>query len=270
MSECTAAVERWKPVVGYESEYHVSDQGRVRSVDRLIVTRLGCTRPHHGRILKQSTHRDGHQHVRFSVNGVCTNQPVHRLVLAAFAGPCPPGMEACHGPGGPADNWVVNLRWDTHSANMFDRRRDGTDPQVNLVRCPSEHLLTAPNLMNCQAKNGHRACWACGWARNLVRDARTRGVNLDFKSVADDCYAKIMAGDGPRTHAERDRCPYSHLLLAPNLIAAQARDGHRTCLACDRARGDRRRAKSRGETIDFQLAADEHYNRIMSSVREAS
>jgi len=33
----TSASERWLPVVGYEDIYEVSDHGRVRSVDRIII-----------------------------------------------------------------------------------------------------------------------------------------------------------------------------------------------------------------------------------------
>jgi hypothetical protein len=45
---------------------------------------------------------------------------VHHLVLEAFVGPCPEGMEGCHKNGNPADNRLENLRWDTHHGNMKD------------------------------------------------------------------------------------------------------------------------------------------------------
>jgi hypothetical protein len=45
---------------------------------------------------------------------------VHRLILEAFVGPCPSGMECCHGPGGKLDNRLSNLRWDTRAANFAD------------------------------------------------------------------------------------------------------------------------------------------------------
>lgn len=51
---------------------------------------------------------------------------VHRLVLEAFAGPCPPGMEACHRDGNPHNNAARNLRWDTPQGNAADKRRHGT------------------------------------------------------------------------------------------------------------------------------------------------
>lgn len=50
----------------------------------------------------------------------------HTLVLLTFVGPCPPGFECCHSPDhDPANNSLVNLRWDTRKANMRDRDLHG-------------------------------------------------------------------------------------------------------------------------------------------------
>lgn len=51
---------------------------------------------------------------------------VHRLVLFAFVGPPPGGMEGCHNNGNPDNNALVNLRWDTHVNNLADRKQHGT------------------------------------------------------------------------------------------------------------------------------------------------
>ncbi len=51
---------------------------------------------------------------------------VHVLVLTAFRGHCPAGMEGCHNDGDPKNNRLSNLRWDTHSANQKDGFRHGT------------------------------------------------------------------------------------------------------------------------------------------------
>lgn len=48
---------------------------------------------------------------------------IHRAVLLAWVGPCPDGMEGCHNDGNPENNSVDNLRWDTRSANQYDRWR---------------------------------------------------------------------------------------------------------------------------------------------------
>jgi hypothetical protein len=50
---------------------------------------------------------------------------VHRLVLEAFVGPCPDGMEGCHWNGTPTDCRLDNLRWDTHKGNGADSIRHG-------------------------------------------------------------------------------------------------------------------------------------------------
>src|SRR5262245_38045005 len=49
-----------------------------------------------------------------------------RLVLLAFVGPCPEGMECRHLDGNPQNNHVDNLRWGTSAENTEDQRRHGT------------------------------------------------------------------------------------------------------------------------------------------------
>lgn len=57
------------------------------------------------------------------------NRLVHMLVLEAFVGPCPVGMEACHFPDrNPTNNQLCNLRWDTHVNNLADSVVHGTRP----------------------------------------------------------------------------------------------------------------------------------------------
>jgi hypothetical protein len=52
---------------------------------------------------------------------------VHRLVLLAFVGPCPEGMECCHAPdANPTNNNLCNLRWGTSSDNKQDKKLNGT------------------------------------------------------------------------------------------------------------------------------------------------
>ena len=64
---------------------------------------------------------------------------VHTLVLEAFRGPCPPGMEACHFPDpDKSNNHLDNLRWDTRSENHHDaairsRFRRGEEIQKKLT-----------------------------------------------------------------------------------------------------------------------------------------
>jgi hypothetical protein len=114
------AGEIWKPVVGFEGRYEVSNQGRVRALPRFDAR--GHFWP--GRLKKQVTSKSGHKLVGLGY----PSRPrlVHRLMLAAFVGPCPEGMEGCHRDGNPANNRLENIRWDTRAANVADAIRHGT------------------------------------------------------------------------------------------------------------------------------------------------
>ncbi len=58
-------------------------------------------------------------------NGVRRTCKVHHLVLEAFVGPRPEGMECRHLNGDPFDNRPENLAWGTRSENALDKVRHG-------------------------------------------------------------------------------------------------------------------------------------------------
>jgi hypothetical protein len=55
---------------------------------------------------------------------------IAHLILNAFVGPCPEGMECCHWDDNRLNNTLSNIRWDTHSGNMQDRSRNGYNPAI--------------------------------------------------------------------------------------------------------------------------------------------
>jgi hypothetical protein len=91
-------------------------------------------RRHYGRYVEVSLRLPGDQKFRLAV---------HRLVLEAFVGPCPDGMEACHIDGDSWNNSLSNLRWDTPLANARDRKRHGS--HCCGERAPN-HKLTATDV----------------------------------------------------------------------------------------------------------------------------
>jgi hypothetical protein len=122
--------ECWLPVVGYEGLYEVSDMGRVRSIDRWVEVPGWSPYLKRGRLLTPNPSTNGYLKVTLCSNrsGARAQETpaVHRLVLEAFRGPCPPGQEARHGPGGKQDNRLVNLTYGTKPENAGDKVRDGT------------------------------------------------------------------------------------------------------------------------------------------------
>jgi hypothetical protein len=113
-------LEYWRPIVGKERKGEVSNLGRVRSFNRFVRCYLGKKRRLvYGRMLKLHAYdKYGHQSVHFGA--------VHVLVLVAWVGPCPPGMQCCHNDGNARNNWVGNLRWDTPENNRKDMVRHGS------------------------------------------------------------------------------------------------------------------------------------------------
>lgn len=120
--------EVWKPVVGYEDKYEVSNLGQVRSFYK--GSRYGSRKRDVPLILTPVINTGGgHLRVKLTKDGKNFNLLVHTLVLQAFVGPCPTGMEGCHNKGDPTDNRLGEIRWDTHKANMQDASRHGTMPR---------------------------------------------------------------------------------------------------------------------------------------------
>lgn len=114
--------EKWRPVVGYEGYYEVSNLGKVKRVAPGTRTFVGRLMKHHVGIGGK-----GYLSVFLSVDGVSKRCYVHRLVLEAFVGKVPKGMQCCHNDGDVTNNSVSNLRWDTAKGNASDRVKHGTE-----------------------------------------------------------------------------------------------------------------------------------------------
>lgn len=119
--------ETWKPVVGYEGYYEISDQGKIFSFRRKGATSLGV-RNYGGGLLKPSLQKGKYYAVTLTREGTGKSFRVHRLMLMTFVGAPPEGYDACHNNGIPTDNRLENLRWDTRKNNLADRKKHGTDP----------------------------------------------------------------------------------------------------------------------------------------------
>ena len=123
-------IEEWRPVVGYEGLYEVSNLGRVKSIDRLCKSSKRSSQWMKGRILKPrvNAHRQNRCTVVLNKEGSVFYAYISRLVLTAFVGPPRDGYDAAHWDGNPENNRLDNLRWATVSQNMQDKNRHGTAP----------------------------------------------------------------------------------------------------------------------------------------------
>lgn len=175
MADSQPTQEQWKPVPGYEGYYEVSDQGRVRSLDRVIEYADGRKTRTLGKNLKPHTLSSGHQTIMLQRSGTSKRQLVHRVVLSAFVGPCPPDMEACHWNDDPADNRLENLRWAPRSENNRDRVRNGIHPMAKKTHCIHGHEFTPQNTRIEKRANGDvRRCIQCEKERTKRRTAKAQ------------------------------------------------------------------------------------------------
>lgn len=168
--------ERWKPVLGLEDRYEVSDRGRVRRLARMTRNRSAEFELEQ-KVLRPRASRRGYLAVNLTTSvergrpGYKLVRTIHTLVMAAFVGPRPDGMDVCHNNGDKTDNRLENLRYDTRSANCFDTVAHGNNKSANKTHCPKGHEYTTENtyiiVRRSGPKKGHtsRTCRRCAVAR---------------------------------------------------------------------------------------------------------
>ncbi len=125
LNEHTAQIENWRDIPGFEGFYQASDHGSIKSLVRAVPMSDGRTYRVKEKMLKQSWN-GAYRHVILSSSGREETMLVHRLVLLAFVGSCPDGMEARHLDGNTENNRLDNLEWGTPKENHEDRVRHKT------------------------------------------------------------------------------------------------------------------------------------------------
>ena len=108
--------EEWRDVVGYEGLYQVSDQGRVKSLERKVPKWDG-ERTVKERILKPSTDHYGYLMVNLCAGGKRKMFFVHRLVCTAFHDNPENKLDVNHINENKTDNRACNLEWSTRRDN---------------------------------------------------------------------------------------------------------------------------------------------------------
>ena len=225
--------EQWRDIPGWEGHYQVSSQGRVRSLDRTTTSKVGIEMRFRGRPLKGVLDTFGYPIVSLaSPSTGRVRHQIHRLVLEAFVGPCPEGMEACHWDDNPENNNLENLRWASHADNMADKSR-------NWTVCRRGHEITDDNVYT--HPDGSRRCKTC-------KNAHSK-----------EWSKKNYVPKPPKP--EKTHCDNGHPLVSRNLSQYRLKRGVKTCLACERARVHVRRNKEMKPY--FKKVADSYYATII-------
>ena len=110
--------EIWKPVVGWEGLYEVSNLGNVKSLNRFVNTNKNYQLFVKERILKQ-TSSNSYMRVQLNKNGKGISCLVHRLVAEAFLNNYNMCLQVNHKNGIKNDNRVKNLEMVTAKENQI-------------------------------------------------------------------------------------------------------------------------------------------------------
>lgn len=171
--------ETWRDIPGYEGYYQASDLGGIKSLRRVIMRSNGSPQTIRERILKPAFDTFGYLHVVLNApdKSIKTFR-VHRLVMWAFNGPTPDGLEICHNDGEHTNNRLDNLRFDTHAANMADTVTHGVTEKFRTKECPQGHAYDEKNTgYSFRKSDGFwvKHCRACKRARWHAWEAATGG-----------------------------------------------------------------------------------------------
>ncbi len=136
-------MEIWKDIEGHEGFYQVSNEGNLRSLDRVVKGKSESNKTLKGRSLKSTITVYGYKVVVFCKNGKKENFRIHRLVAQSFLSNAEKKPLINHIDGDKTNNIVSNLEWCTHSENMkhafATRLKEPSNPNKNGLTQGSKH-----------------------------------------------------------------------------------------------------------------------------------
>lgn len=192
-------VENWKPVVGYEGLYEVSDFGRVRS--------LNYNRSGEVMIMKFEKPK-GYQRVQLSKCGKTKHFFVHRLVAFAFI-PNPNNLpQVNHINEVKDDNRVVNLEWctaeynlnyGTHTERQIKTQTNRPDKSIPVVQLTLDYKFVTkwPSAMEVQRQGGFKNTNINACCKHKPKHKTTGGYRwLYLKEYEELCY-KVITSQHP-------------------------------------------------------------------------
>jgi len=121
----SGVIEMWKPIIGYEGRYSISDMGRIRSEER----KKKNNRTHRERILSERISSTGYQIVTLYRDNHEKVYRVHRLVAEAFIQFIDSNHKYVnHKDGNKLNNKAENLEWCTAKENINHAITTGLKP----------------------------------------------------------------------------------------------------------------------------------------------
>ena len=112
-------IEEWKPVVGFEGMYLISNLGNIKTVAKIIMRRDGKPQHIHECNRKYALDNKGYYITGLNCNDILTTIKVHREIAKAFIPNPHNKAQVNHINGIKTDNRVENLEWCSNADNMY-------------------------------------------------------------------------------------------------------------------------------------------------------
>jgi len=161
--------EEWKPVVGYESKYYVSDLGRVKTFNYR----------RNPFICKQEKINSGYNRVSLSANNKRKRMLVHVLVCQSFLGHKHNRTLKVidHFDNNKQNNSLNNLRIISNRDNVIKDRKKGITGENNIRMMKGKFQVR----FEIDKKTKHFGCYATIEEAIFIRDGVVKKLQEDFK-----------------------------------------------------------------------------------------
>lgn len=174
--------EEWRFVPDFAEGYAVSNHGRVISYRRrmpaFMTWHVNHLRGNYASI--PLAHPETRKHSRHRI---------HALVMEAFIGPRPEGMDIRHLDGNPLNNYLSNLAYGTRTENMQDALAHGTHNNASKTICKRGHDLSGENVRI--DLKGRRFCRTCTAERNFANRAKAAEAARDRRAANREEYNRL-------------------------------------------------------------------------------
>ncbi len=164
-------MEIWKPVVGFEGLYEVSNTGKIKSLKRQRITKGNGITISNERMLKPKINKFGYSTVCLFKNAKRKYCMVHRIVAMAFIPNQYNKSEVNHKDGNKINNHVSNLEWNTSTENKRHAYETGLNggehipnrKRVSQYDISDQFIATFPSIAEAERKTGirHSSIWMC-------------------------------------------------------------------------------------------------------------
>ena len=111
--------EEWRDIKGFDGLYQVSNQGEVRSLERIVKAPAGRTRPVKAIVLRPMSNMSGYVFVFLRQHGERQKFYIHRLVAMTFIENPEEKNLVNHKDCNRSNNVLPNLEWATDSENVL-------------------------------------------------------------------------------------------------------------------------------------------------------